>query len=178
MDLQIIPATQEHIPLISSLGAKTFSETYLAIIPSRAEIVKAYVDENFSREKILDEMSDGKVQFFIVEADTETIGYAKIVESQPPGQVKNRPTIELERIYLDKSRVGKGLGKKILSRISTKVRTEGFKSMWLAVFDQNKSAIDFYRREGFQEVGQRKFEFEWNGLQYSDCDLLFELPLS
>ena len=53
---------------------------------------------------------------------------------------------EIERFYLLKSFQGKGFGKKLFQKTIDIGKSKGYKKLWLGVWENNKSAIKFYKK--------------------------------
>ena len=64
---------------------------------------------------------------------------------------------EIERIYLIAAFQGKGLGKKLLTKVLNMGKEMGYKKVWLGVWENNFKAIRFYKKYGFKKFGQHNF---------------------
>ncbi len=62
----------------------------------------------------------------------------------------NEKTVELRKMYLDKSLRGKGFGKKTLSRMISEAKNRGFSKIYLETASQLQEAIGLYKKFGFQ----------------------------
>lgn len=176
--LDIRPASFGDAASLSSLGSETFVSTYSEILPDKKEIAEAYAKEAFQISKIQQELRDPKIHYFLAYLGSHNIGYAKLVSSVPTPEVKLRPSLELERIYLLFNVHGKGLGRSFLQEMIRWAHRSGAQSLWLAVFEENQPAIQFYEKSGFKKIGTREFKYEWKGQAYRDQDVLMELVLS
>ena len=58
-------------------------------------------------------------------------------------------TAELQKLYLDESMQGAGLGYEMLDFIETKMRKAGFKRSYLETHDNLKAAIHIYEKSGY-----------------------------
>ncbi|MFA9491557.1 MAG: GNAT family N-acetyltransferase, partial [Anaerolineales bacterium] len=65
--------------------------------------------------------------------------------------------IELVRIYVEEEVVGQGLGSALMKACLEEIKTNGLGTIWLAVWQKNQRAIDFYKRWGFEKVGVKEF---------------------
>ena len=79
--------------------------------------------------------------------------------------------MELVRLYLDKSLVGKGYGAALIEACIEQARDSGYETIWLGVWERNERAKVFYRRWEFIEVGSHDF-IVGNDVQ---TDLIMEL---
>lgn len=174
----IRPATIADVPALSKLAAKSFFETYFAILPELEEMLKSYVTETFSVPKVEQELREGKSKYYLLFSDAELLGYAKTTRSEPPPQLRSTPALEFERMYLDRTKVRQGLGTTFLNYLIDLAREDGYRSVWTAAYDQNQASINFQLKHGFKKIGERKFTHQWNGKTYEDNEWILELTLT
>ena len=163
---------------LSNISSTTFVETYVALNPENEKLLAAYAVQTFNEEKIIKELNNKNISFYIIESQNEKVGYAKTVIGQGPSELIFRPSLEIEKLYVTQTFKGKGLGKMLFEHIKINAIKDGNKSLWLGVYDQNMAAIDFYLKLGFVKIGEKDFLFNWNGLEYKDRDWLVEYFLS
>ena len=157
--------------LLSKIARTTFFETYAQLNPENSARLQAYVDETFSDQKIAAELQKPDVVFYLLENKNQFIGYAKTKG------LSSDPHLEIEKLYLINGHQGQGLGKTLFLHIKNQALINGQKSLWLSVYDQNKSAIEFYLKLGFKKISEKDFYFNWNGYEYKDRDWVLELIL-
>lgn len=162
---------------LAKFASSTFFETYVAINPENKDLLRAYVTDTFSEEKITMEIQKDTVTFYISEYQNEKVGYAKTVAGTGPKELNFTPSLEIEKLYVNESIKGKGLGKLLLNHIKIEAMKAGNKSLWLSVYDHNTAAIEFYLKMGFKKIGEKDFLFNWNGKEYKDRDWLVEFSL-
>ena len=61
--------------------------------------------------------------------------------------------IECVRLFVDKAAQGQYLGSKLLEEARRISEQNGYDTLWLKVWDQNKKAISFYENKGFRHFG-------------------------
>ena len=156
---------------LTKISTAIFYDTYLELNPENSALLQAYVDETFNEQVILNELKREEVSFYLFEVENQVIGYAKTIV--PLGSTR----LEIEKLYLKKVQVGKGLGKQLFLHIKTLALSHGQKSICLSVYDQNITAINFYLQLGFEKISEKDFIFNWNGQEYKDRDWILELNL-
>lgn len=62
-------------------------------------------------------------------------------------------------MYLDRRYQGIGLGSTLMRRSMAEARAAGHDVLSLGVWERNPKAIEFYRRWGFEPVGETAFTF-------------------
>lgn len=149
-------ATPEDAEPLTEMAARIFHDTFAP--HNDPADMKAYMDEAFTVERQREEISDAGSTFLLAFVAGELAGYAKLHRgSAPDAAACERPTIELARLYADGRWHGKGVGAALLERCFEEARNEGFRSMWLGVWERNDRAIAFYRKSGFVECGSHVF---------------------
>lgn len=142
--------------LISALGAKSFIEAFEK--QNSQEDIRLYVSEKFSLEHIKEEVSDPLAGFFLAFYSCKPAGYAKLINSPLPEQIKDLKAIEMQRIYALKEYYDKKIGKELMLYTLDYAFSKGFDSMWLGVWQLNDRAIEFYKKWGFEIFGTRNFK--------------------
>lgn len=61
-------------------------------------------------------------------------------------------TAELQKLYLDDSAKGSGLGYKLVNLIEDKMREAGYKVSYLETHDNLQAAIHIYKKSGYVEI--------------------------
>ena len=140
---------------MASFGAQTFKS---AFGPKNDPVdMRAYLAQAFSIENITQEINHAGAHFFKAFVENEIVGYSKIQTGKHPNLNFEDPTAELQRIYIDSGKLGKGLGKQLLFLTLAEAIKLGKKSIWLGVWEENKAAIRFYQRWGFAKESVHNF---------------------
>ncbi|WP_405384940.1 GNAT family N-acetyltransferase [Maribacter sp. LLG6340-A2] len=112
---------------------------------------KDYIEKAFALKKIKSELLNPYSDFYFVYRNDELVGYFKLNVLSAQSDVKRDDSIELERIYVLKEYQNLGLGEQFLNHIKKIAKEKNKKMLWLGVWEENKRAIQFYRRHGFQK---------------------------
>lgn len=153
--IQIRYAAVADAILLADLGRRTFVDAFGS--QNDPAHIQEYVAVAFVVDRLEDELKDPNTDFLIAEAGGEALGYAKIALGDAPACVTSPDPIELERIYVDQSAIGTGVGSVLMSASLEAIKTRGGRSAWLGVWERNKRAIRFYRKWGFEIVGDKVF---------------------
>lgn len=125
-----------------------------------AEWVDAYNHEAFPAEQTRQELLDSRNTFLrLLDPDLKRVGYAKLRRIRPPRALKGQHAVEIQRLYVAESQIGKGTGKQLMEHGLNRARQEGDKTEWLGVWERNERAIQFYTRMGFERCGWHSFQF-------------------
>jgi diamine N-acetyltransferase len=148
-----------HISQINELrdiSVRTFFETFSE--QNSASDMQKYLDNNLSVEQLTLEMQDENSEFYFSILDNEVIGYLKINHGQAQTELKDQGSLEIERIYVLKEFLGKGVGQVLYNRAIDIAKQENINYVWLGVWEHNPRAIAFYKKNGFLEFDKHVFK--------------------
>jgi ribosomal protein S18 acetylase RimI-like enzyme len=142
---------------VADLGRRTFEETFGP--GNDADDMATYLAEAFAVQHVAAELADPANTFLVAEDTTtgELCGYFKLHRGLREPCVSGRHPVELQRIYVDQSAIGTGLGTRLMETALAEALTAGFDTVWLGVWEHNPRAIAFYERWGFSRVGEHTF---------------------
>lgn len=153
LDIRIaIPADAERL---AELARRTFVAAFEEF--NTPENMAQYVDAAFTPEQVLRELEDSASTFIWAEETGIPAGYAKLRRGTARDCVRGDKPVELERIYAETAQIGAGVGKTLLHTAIKIAQAEGFETLWLGVWEHNTRAIEFYHRQGFEDVGNQDF---------------------
>lgn len=147
--------TLEDATMLSELGAKTFYEAFAK--DNTPENMELHLKNSFSPEIQFRELSAPENIFLIAESDNIPAGYAQLVMDHREESVMGSKPLEVRRIYASQEYIGKGVGKALMQACMQEAKQRGCDCLWLGVWEKNPRAIEFYKKWGFQEVGNHIF---------------------
>jgi ribosomal protein S18 acetylase RimI-like enzyme len=143
-------------PALVELAWQTYYETFYAV--NTPENMQAYLSGAFTLPQFQADLRNPAVVIQLAETDGHLIGYAKLVAGKVPECVGGDKPIELERLYIDRQWHGSGVAATLMDRCLTEARDRGFKTIYLGVWEKNLRAQAFYRKWGFERVGEHIFQ--------------------
>jgi len=153
--MKIRPAVISDAQTLTDLGRTTFAETFSK--DNRKEDMDLYLSENFNYEKQLGEIKDPNRFIEIAWINDQPAGFLHLLKGEPDPAVLGPKPLELSRIYADARWHGKGVGTALMDRCLQIAGEEGHQTLWLGVWEKNPRAIAFYKKYGFEAVGQHNF---------------------
>jgi ribosomal protein S18 acetylase RimI-like enzyme len=151
----IIECNISDVNLLKELSILTFRESYSHNNdPVQFEI---YISQAFTAEKLLTELQNTNSRFYLILNNSEVVGYLKLNFAAAQTDINDDDSIEIERIYLLKSHQRKGIGSLILDFVEKLAIAFNKSYIWLGVWDENLSAIAFYKAKNFLTFGQHTF---------------------
>ena len=145
------PGSEEELALI---GAASFLEAFAGFLPG--EDVLLHCRNQHSAKKYAAMLAGPETHACIAEVKDAPVGYALVCPPDLPIPVAQED-IELKRIYLLYRFQGSGIGAALMDWSVEKARLMGKRRLLLGVNAEN-NAIAFYRRQGFEDAGTRKFQ--------------------
>lgn len=146
-------ASTGDVEILVDIGIKTFRDTFASA--NTAANMRSYLEKTFTADQIRKDIEDPRCTFILVYDNHLVIGYAKLVKgnSEP-----NEPRkIEIERIYAIEEYIGRKAGKTLMQTCLNFAQREGYRKVWLGVWENNPRAIAFYEKWGFKKVGTHPF---------------------
>ncbi|CAG9982771.1 unnamed protein product [Clonostachys byssicola] len=142
---------------ITELGAHVFAVTYGHSVEPRE--LRTYLKESYSKSSIIKDIQDGKKDVFVATNDENNfLGFAYLTQGNKEPCVETfERTIELQRLYVHPSSHGTGVGRLLGEAVETRAREQGFKNVWLGVWEDNPRAIRAYEKWGYKQVGVHDF---------------------
>jgi diamine N-acetyltransferase len=142
--MQIIPANEQHIPLIQQVAYVTWPHTFGSLL---SEQQLAYMlDWMYSTASLQKQMQELGHRFLIAMKDNECCAYVSYeLNHKKPG------TTKIHKLYILPESQGGGVGRKLLDAVAGLVVQQHNDIITLAVKRDN-SAVDFYKKLGFEVV--------------------------
>jgi ribosomal protein S18 acetylase RimI-like enzyme len=155
--ITIRDAGPQDVGAIATLGARVFSETFGHSVSE--EQLKAFLDESYSIEATAKDVSDPNKDMIVATSPNGAIvGFALLTRgSSEPCIAHLDNFVELQRIYVDSAHHGQGVGKHLARRVEEMAKSQGFKHMWLGVWEENFKAQKVYEKLGYQKAGDHDF---------------------
>ncbi|MEO8147066.1 MAG: GNAT family N-acetyltransferase [Bacteroidia bacterium] len=154
-DINIQPAVLSDINRLKEISEKTFYETFAA--QNTKENMEKYISATFNLNQVSAELNDSQNKFFLALLNNQLAGYVKLHTGQPPEHLKNKKTIEIERIYVSKKYHNMKVGASLMSHSIQYAAANKFDIIWLGVWEYNPRAIKFYERWDFEKFGTHIF---------------------
>ena len=154
--LSIRVAATDDAALLAELGMRTFVETFAE--DNAAADMAEYVASAFSPRQLAIELADAASIFFVADVDGTAAGYAKLRAAAPTVRIDGRHPVELVRLYVLRTWLGRGVGEALMRACFHRALTAGHDVVWLGVWERNHRAQAFYRKWHFRPVGHHVFQ--------------------
>lgn len=155
MTLTLRRATIDDADTVSSLGARTFAETFAHLYPSQD--LEAFLAYAYGLERTRNDLADPAKATWLLEDDGEAVGYVLAGPCDLPHPEVKPEHGELKRLYVLRSHQGGGTGSRLLHTALDWLERDGPRPLWIGVWSENLGAQRLYERMGFAKVGEYFF---------------------
>jgi len=153
--ISLVQLTAADAPMLSAIGGESLLQSHGHSAP--AEVMQAYVDNNFNEEALRAELSDDANIFYAIYYNGAPAGYFKTTHHVPHHLIEPQAVTKLSRLYVLSQYFNHKLGQPLLQKAVEISKAAGDKGMWLNVWKENGRAIRFYQKQGFTIVGESLF---------------------
>ena len=154
--LKIIPVDSESLNDLHKISVTTFEETFAH--QNTKENMEYYLKTNLNKKQIKKEFLNKFSKFYLAYNQQFIVGYLKLnfKNAQKEKVFKNK-AYEIERFYILKSHQRKGFGKELFEKAVDVGKSRGYKKLWLGVWENNKTAINFYKKLKLSKFDKHTF---------------------
>jgi diamine N-acetyltransferase len=146
---------REDATLLAEIGARTFRDAFGA--ENEPGDMNEYLASSFGPGIQMAEILEPGCAFLLAEVAGDAVGYARLRVRAAPPAIRGARPIEIVRFYSDTSWIGRGVGPALMVACVESGRELGCDVAWLDVWELNPRAIAFYRKWGFEVVGEAEF---------------------
>jgi diamine N-acetyltransferase len=171
-NITIHKITQGDIYQLQKIARQTFYETFSDV--NTLENMNKYLEGKFSIEQLTSELNEQDSQFYSAELNDFFIGYLKLNTGLSQTELKDNRALEIERIYVLKEFYGRKVGQLLFNKAMEIAMLTGVEYVWLGVWEENRRAINFYKKNGFAEFD--KHIFRLGDSEQTDLMMKLELP--
>lgn len=154
--ISIVRANPEDYQAIINIGMISVEETHRG--SCSAQDLREYLEKNYNKDAIQNELSDQNNIYHILYYNGQAAGFSKIVLNCSHPNIQQENVVKLDRIYLLKEFFDLKLGYALLKFNIDLSKLNDQAGIWLFTWVENKRAIDFYLKTGFEIVGSHYFK--------------------
>ena len=156
-EIEIRLARKEDAQFIALLGRTTFTETFGHFFRDQQDLIH-YYNSTFSVQKIEAGIEKPNNLFWIAFANRLPVGYAKLKLHSNSEFLDSKEVCQLQKIYVLKDFLSMKIGLELQRSLLEKAKELRFTEIWLSVLNSNERAIGFYKKSGFEEIGNHDFQ--------------------
>ena len=139
---------------LAALASEVFAEAYATAFPTEQALL-SYVRVAFAPSAIEEELRVSSVWYRLGLDRDVPAGFIKMEKSKPLVPLDpDAETIELSKLYVLSRFHGSGMADQLMEEGLGYANAHGVGVVWLCVWERNPRAQAFYRRWGFNVVGE------------------------
>lgn len=172
VNTNITQVTLLEIQDLQKISFETFTQTFGN--QNSKEDLNKYIEDNLSIKKLSDELNNPNSNFYFYQLNNQIVGYLKTNINEAQTEIKDKLSLEIERIYVLEKFQGHKIGHALLKFAIEKSKMKKLDFIWLGVWEENKKAIFFYLKHHFVQFDKHIFKLG-EDLQ---TDILMKLTLN
>lgn len=149
MGIAIRPWRRGDLEALRKITWQSWISTYSSFIPESD--LRSYFDIHYTEASFLKMFNDPLTQVFVAERDDHIAGYARLFFNRE----QNR--LYVPSLYLLPDFQGQDIGIRLLETAKEYATEKGLDELWIGVMVDNRKALLFYRKMGFQFVREEPF---------------------
>ncbi|KRG71505.1 GNAT family N-acetyltransferase [Pseudoxanthomonas dokdonensis] len=153
--MQLRRASVADAEVLSTLAARTFSETFGHLYP--AQDLADFLADAYALDKQRTILGHPDYAVWLLEDQGVAVGHAAAGPCGLPHPQVGDGDGELKRLYVLQSHQNGGHGSRLFTAAIDWLQQAGPRTLWIGVWSQNHGAQRFYARHGFEKVGEYKF---------------------
>lgn len=153
--VKIVQAGYTEVQDLQKIGRQTFTETFAE--HNSDQNLADYLDESFATNKLTKELNNPDSNFYFAYVGNVLAGYLKINFGDAQTEIIEESAMEIERIYVLKEFQGQKVGQALFQKALDVAAETSCSHIWLGVWEKNHKALNFYRKNGFEEFDQHIF---------------------
>ena len=148
----LIKASASDAAMLTELARDIYKEHYLHLWhPGGAEwYMETYA---YARDTIEKDLDDPEIEYTIAYEADKASGYMKLLLTSELADYAHLAAMEVERIYLHKNAMGKGLGRQFMRLAMQRAGELQKDIIFLKAMDSSMDAIAFYKSLGYETCG-------------------------
>jgi ribosomal protein S18 acetylase RimI-like enzyme len=148
----------EDAAMLALVGAATFLDGFAGVLPGEAMVAHAakhHVAEVYAGYLKRPEVA---AWLAVTRNGGAPVGYAMVTSPELPEETMREGDLELKRIYALSRFHGTGVAQQLMETAVGEAEARGAKRVTLGVYAGNARALRFYARNGFRQIGTRRFK--------------------
>jgi diamine N-acetyltransferase len=154
--IRIRRAEEDDALALSVLAEGTFRAAFSE--SNTAANMQLHCAANYGEALQLAEIRGSNRETWVAEADNGLVAYVQLLFGAASPMTSGERGVEIQRFYVNASYHGAGLAHQLMARVLARSEAAGSSALWLGVWERNPRALAFYRKWGFDVVGEHTFK--------------------
>jgi ribosomal protein S18 acetylase RimI-like enzyme len=154
--IRIRRAEEDDALELSVLAERTFRTAFAE--SNTAANMQLHCATTYGQALQLAEIRESSRETWVAEADKRLLAYVQLRLGAVSPMISGERPVEIQRFYVDASHHGTGLAHQLIAHVLARAEAAGSSALWLGVWERNPRALAFYRKWGFDVVGEQTFK--------------------
>ena len=153
--IRIRRAEEDDALALSQLAERTFRDAFAD--SNTAANMQLHCAGSYGPALQLGEIRDSSRETWVVDSDRRLVAFVQLRLNAPSPIIPSERSVEIQRFYVEASHHGGGLAHQLMAHVLARAKAAGSATLWLGVWERNLRALAFYRKWGFEVVGEHTF---------------------
>jgi diamine N-acetyltransferase len=153
--IRIRRAEEDDAQELSVLAERTFRTAFAE--SNTAANMQLHCETTYGHALQLAEIRESSRETWVAEADARLVAYVQLRFDATSPMISGERPVEIQRFYVDAAHHGAGLAHQLMAHVIARAKAAGAATLWLGVWERNPRALAFYRKWGFDVVGEHTF---------------------
>ena len=154
--IRIRRAEEDDALALSVLAERTFRDAFAD--SNTIANMQQHCAGSYGQALQLAEIRDSSRETWVAESDSRLVAYAQLRVDAASLMISGERPVEIQRFYVDASHHGAGLAHQLMAHVLARAKAAESAVLWLGVWERNPRALAFYRKWGFEVVGEHTFK--------------------
>jgi ribosomal protein S18 acetylase RimI-like enzyme len=154
--IRIRRAEEDDALELSVLAEATFRAAFAE--SNTAANMRLHCAANYGQALQLAEIRESSRETWVAVLDRRLVAYVQLRFDAVSPVISGKRPVEIQRFYVDASHHGTGLAHQLMEHVLARADAAGSVVLWLGVWERNARAFAFYRKWGFEVVGEHTFK--------------------
>jgi diamine N-acetyltransferase len=154
--MRIRRAEEDDALALSVLAEATFRAAFAEL--NTAANMQLHCVANYGQALQLAEIRESNRETWVAELDGRLVAYAQLQFDAALPVISGERSAEIQRFYVEASHHGAGLAHQLMAQVLARADAAGYGVVWLGVWERNARALAFYKKCGFEVVGEHIFK--------------------
>lgn len=157
LETSLRAGVQDDADCLAALAIQVWLDTYAT--EGIRQSIAQFVLSEFTPTKFRQRLTDSNIEVVVAEVNGHLVGFS-IIRYGSICPLRPEVSSEIEVLYVQPRFGRAGIGSKLLNHCEFLVRrrTPTYPDVWFSVNAHNESALAFYRKRGYGQVGSMDFE--------------------
>lgn len=133
-----------------------------------------YLNRCYGLKNFEVELSEVHSNYYFVLYKSKVEGFIRFVHNKPLDQFSNKSATYLHRIYVSQKCQGTGIAQQLIDWIVQQSKEKGMDIIWLEAMDTKERALQFYKKNNFKILTNKRLDFELMLSPYRGMHLMYK----